>query len=117
VRSRLDRAVAGEVTEPAPASPTWRVVYAGRPDKHSASGVAQPSWHVFDRRVWRKDLGSGAWLEIELTNLQVRVAGKGAYRVVLRRGAGSQSEDLVWEEGHDWGRLVREMKARREAQG
>lgn len=58
-------------------------------------------------------------MEIELTNLQVRVAGKGAtYRVVLRRSAGlSQSEDLVWEEGHDWGQLVREMKARREAQG
>ena len=112
MRSRLER---GDVTEPALASPRWRVSYPGRRDRHSTLGVASPSWHTFDRRVWRRDLGGGAWLELELTNLRneegVRAAGKIAtYRVVLRRGLVEQAR----EEGHDWQALVRGMKLKAE---
>lgn len=81
----------------------WKLTYAGRPDAHAVSGVAAPSWHTFDRRVWRMDD-----YELELTNLQKKVPGKIAtYKVTVRRG-----ESVVIErESHDWTALVRDVKA------
>lgn len=84
----------------------WRCTYQGKPDSLSAAGCAQPSWHTFDKRVWKK----GDYT-ITLRNLNnegdPRAPGKIAtYRVELRFLA----RLIETQRGHDWQKLVREMK-------
>lgn len=84
----------------------WRCSYYGAPDKISKSGHAAPSWCTFDKRVWKK----GDYT-ITLRNLNnegdPRAPGKIAtYRVELRYLA----RLIETQRGHDWQKLVREMK-------
>lgn len=80
----------------------WRIAYAGRASEFSVAGVVAPSWHNFDCRVWE-----GGGYELKLTNLQEKAPKKIAtYKVTLRRGA----KLLAEREGHDWQKLVRELK-------
>jgi len=84
----------------------WKCTYQGKPDPHSKSGCAQPSWHTFDKRVWVK--GDYTITLVNLTNQgHGRVKGKIAtYRAVLKHG----SRMVATEEGHDWQALVRLLK-------
>lgn len=84
------------------------IVYKGRPDPFSVSGIASPSWHTFDRRVWERDTPSGVH-QITLTNLtnadhRVRPIGRATlYRVVLTVAG---EEVGRWEKS-DWRYLYR----------
>jgi len=88
---------------------TWTLTYAGAPDDISKAGVAAPSWHTFDKRVWR--LGD---LELTLINLHNHYGYKRhypftqflRYKVTVCRG----SEILHLETGNDWMALVKRAK-------
>ena len=80
----------------------WRCTYQGRPDSESKSGHAAPSWHTFDRRVWRR----GDY-EIELINLHRAPPRRIAtYQITLRGPRG----ELLRVTGFNWQRIVREVK-------
>jgi len=89
----------------------WRLVYPGRPDPVSASGYAAPSWHTFDKRVWRRYLGGVKFYELTLRRQRWNAHKKIAtYYVELRNEKGRVISNRF---GHDWQALVREMKGKK----